>query len=256
MQVFHHHIRQQWADLHYLLTCSCIMSQAAAERIFAIYLFLKNLFHHWIPVLVFMELCQEALFPHPAWDSLMLGSFGVATPQHNLQHQLGPLSLTPTQTELLGTVTVHSQTHWGVSGAFSWDGGDGTCFVGIVLWSRHYTTGQSSSEGEEESCSVRTSCQEDLQENVRMFIETRLSKQFKEKGISRACCQRSSGWRLPRRDRLKTCDFCQEKKGFSSDYRGIIAEEVEKPRKRWGRTRHNGGHIRAKWVCIKCSLHK
>lgn len=54
-----------------------------------------------------MELCQAALFPHPAWDSLMLGSLGIATPQHSLQHQLEQLSLTPTQTELLlGTVAV------------------------------------------------------------------------------------------------------------------------------------------------------
>lgn len=67
---------------------------------------------------------------------------------------------------------------------------------------------------------------EDLQENARIFTETTLSKQHKEKGISRVRNHRSSGWRFPRGGRLKTCDLYQEKEGFSSDYRGIIAEEV------------------------------
>lgn len=91
--------------------------------------------------------------------------------------------------------------------------------VGTVLCSRHCTTGQS-------SCERGLCCQRDLTENVRIFTATTLSKQCKEKGLSRAFPQRSRGWRLPRGRRLKTCDFCQENKSFSSDCRRIIAELV------------------------------
>lgn len=44
----------------------------------------------------------------------------------------------------------------------------------------------------------KAAVKEDLQENVKIFTETTLSKQCKEKRISRACPQKSSGWRLPR----------------------------------------------------------
>lgn len=46
--------------------CLCIRSQAATERTSSSYSFLNNLFQHWTPALLFIELLQPALLPHPA----------------------------------------------------------------------------------------------------------------------------------------------------------------------------------------------
>lgn len=168
-----------------------------------------------------MELWQPALLPHPAWNSLMLDSLGVATPQHSLQHQLEQLSLTLTQTELLlGAAVVHSQTHKGMPGGFSWDGGNGACLVGIVLWPRDHTTAQSRCEGEEQP--VRRIYMRMSGSSLRQHSQNNANKkEYLELAVKGAVNER-----LPRRGMLKTCDFCQEKEGFSSDYRGIIAGEV------------------------------
>lgn len=74
-----------------------------------------------------MELCQSALLPHPAWDSLMLGST-TAQPPASAGTVILDTDPNRTATRNCGCALPDIlSSAW----AFSWDGGDGVSLGGM-----------------------------------------------------------------------------------------------------------------------------
>jgi len=158
----------------------------------------------------------------PARSSLTLCSLAADTTEHSLWHQLGT-SEASTWTELQqGAAAVCSQTHQAVPVGHISVPETMASLVGTVLWSSCGTAGQSSCEGDE--CAVRRIYKRTI--SAQRLHRDENAKQCKEGGKSRDYPQRCSRWRLPRGSSLETCDFCQQKEGFFSDYRYTITEQV------------------------------